>query len=170
MNKISLLLLVFFCATTAVSAQNKAIRVNTLSLATATLNAGVDIGVSQKWSVDGTIMWNPVLNNSSAISIGAKRWRFEPNVGWFWGVHSTGARYNMNRREGYSVGIGSSVGYSWILSKRWSLSLEGGIGFFYMKDRQLVPEMSTTEDIVYRHRKQVVVAPSRLEVGFSYLF
>ncbi len=156
--------------TTIASAQYVAVKVNTLALATATVNIGVDVAVGGKWSADGAVMWNPVLNNSAALTLGAKRWRFEPNVGWFLGVHSSVAKYNLNERKGYLAGVGSSVGYSWVLSKRWSFSLEGGIGVFYLYDKRLLPDIPATEDIIYRHHKQVVVAPSRLDVGFSYLF
>ncbi|MFR9554282.1 MAG: DUF3575 domain-containing protein [Rikenellaceae bacterium] len=152
------------------SAQYTAVRVNTLALATGTLNAGVDVAVSDKWSVDVSAMWSPVLNNATSLTAGVRRWRFEPSVGWFWGMHTSTAYYDIKDKIGWVVGAGSSVGYSWILSKRWNFALEGGLGVFYIYDKWLVPDTSPLEDIIIRHRKRVMLLPSKFEVSFSYLF
>ena len=42
------------------TAQNCAVRVNTLGLATGTLNAGVDITISDTWSIDLSAYYNPI--------------------------------------------------------------------------------------------------------------
>ena len=162
--------MLFALTTTVASAQYTSVRVNTLALATATLDAGVDVAVSPKWSVGASAIWSPLLNHSTALSLNAKRWRFEPNVGWFWGMHLASARYKVDNKIGWAVGGGSSIGYSWILTKRWNFSLEGGLGVFYLHDRWLVPDTSPLEDIIIRHRKRVMLLPSKLEVSFSYLF
>ncbi|MFR9505996.1 MAG: DUF3575 domain-containing protein [Rikenellaceae bacterium] len=152
------------------SAQFTAVRVNTLALATGTLNAGVDVTVSDKWSIDVAGSWNPIFDHSTAITAGVKRWRFEPNVGWFWGAHSTYSAFEFDKAVGFAVGAGSSLGYSWILSRRWNFSVEGGLGLFFVHDRWLVPDTSLLEDIVIRHRKRVMLLPSKVEASFSYLF
>ncbi len=63
MKKIILALLLLICFSTA-KAQYTAVRVNTLALATGTINAGVDIALSDKWSLDISSVWNPFLDNS----------------------------------------------------------------------------------------------------------
>lgn len=169
MKKIFITMLFAMCSYMA-SAQYTSIKVNTLHLATGTINLGVDVTIAPKWSVGASAMWNPFLEHSTALTIGAKRWRFESNVGWFIGMQSTAARYTIKKKEGFAVGAGSSIGYAWILSKRWNFSLEGGLGIFYVHDKWLLPDTPATEDIIIRHRERVMLLPSKLEVSFSYLF
>ncbi|MFI3265249.1 MAG: DUF3575 domain-containing protein [Rikenellaceae bacterium] len=169
MKKIIFIMLLSL-TTSVASAQYTAVKVNTIALATGTLNAGVDVAVSEKWSIGVAGSWNPILDHSTAITAGVKRWRFEPNVGWFWGVHSVYSSFEFNEKIGFAVGAGSSVGYSWILSRRWNFSLEGGLGLFFIHDRWLLPDTSPLEDIIIRHRKRVMLLPSKVEASFSYLF
>lgn len=171
--------LLFAMTVNAVSAQHAAVRVNALGWATGTINAGIDVAVSPKWSVDVSGYWNPFATNHLRTNIlmatvGVRRWRIEPHEGFFWGAHTSGARYNIGNRnaryKGWLAGVGSSIGYSWILSKRWNFTLEGGLGVFYMKDTRWYPNRSPLDDFVLHHYRRVVVAPSKLEVSFSYLF
>ena len=94
--------------------------------------------------------------------------------GAVWGLHSTLAKYKVGnsrtRYNGWTTGIGSSVGYSWMLAKRWNLTLEGGVGIYYMDDLRWHPDPSPYEVIRYEHCRRVVLAPSKIEVAFSYLF
>lgn len=107
-------------------------------------------------------------------TVAVRRWRFEPHVGLFYGIHATAAKYkvgNTGRRYyGWTGGAGASVGYCWMLSRRWNFSLEGGLGVFYMRDTLWHPDSSSLEDILLRHCKRVILAPSKIEVAFSYLF
>lgn len=178
MKKIFVLLLLALLAHT-VQAQHTAARVNALGLAAGTLNAGVDVAVSDKWSVDVSGYWNPIATDNISMkvlagTVGMRRWRFEPHTGLFWGVHSTVARYRVgndrNRYNGWTVGAGSSVGYSWMLARRWNFSLEGGLGVFYMDDTRWNPRPSPVEDVLLRHYRRVVLAPSKLEASFSFMF
>ena len=95
-------------------------------------------------------------------------------MGLFWGLHSTLAKYKVGNRRtrynGWTTGIGSSVGYSWMLAKRWNLTLEGGVGIYYMDDLRWHPDPSSYEAIRYEHCRRVVLAPSKIEAAFSYLF
>lgn len=80
-----MLVLVMGVVVTA-SAQNSAVRVNTLGIATGTINAGLDVGVSARWSVEGSVYWNPIKgggfrSQGAAFSLGARYWRYEPHVG-----------------------------------------------------------------------------------------
>lgn len=161
------------------SAQYSAVRVNALALATGTLNAGVDIAVTEKWSVDASAYWNPISTDNlrmkvSGCVVGVRRWRFEPHVGLFWGIHSALAQYrigNRNKRyNGWTVGIGSSVGYSWMLARRWNFSLEGGWGLYYINDTRWPAHPASTEDVTVRHYRRFVLAPAKLEASFSFMF
>lgn len=157
------------------NAQYSAIRVNTLGLATGTINVGVDVAVADKWSIDFSAYYNPIPKiNTLAFTAGVRRWRFEPHVGAFWGLHSTTARYdignNTNHYKGWLSGVGATYGYSWMLSTRWNFTLEGGLGVFYMQDKKQARYTPPMDDIFIYHYRRVVVAPSKLEISFSYLF
>lgn len=174
-----IIILLFVLSANIASAQYTAVRVNALGFATGTVNAGVDIAIANKWSVDVSGYWNPIETDALrtkilAVTAGVRRWRFEPHVGFFWGLHTTAAKYKVGRKDtrynGWLAGIGSSVGYSWMLSKRWNFSLEEGLGVFYMKDTRWNPNTSPLDDVVLHHYRRVVIAPSKLEVSFSYLF
>ncbi len=162
--------MLFAVVSYAASAQYTSIRVNTLALTTASLDAGIDVAVSPKWSIGASAMWIPLLDHSTAISLNAKRWRFEPNVGWFLEINSTVARYKVDEKRGWVAGAGAALGYSWILSKRWNFSLSGGLGLYYVHDKWLVLDTSPIEDIIIRHRERLMLLPSKFEVSFSYLF
>ncbi len=170
MKKLFITFILICVATTVTHAQYTAVRVNALALATGTLNAGVDVAMTEKLSLDISAMWSPTIHNATYLSTGVRRWRFEPNVGWFYGGHGAVARYKKDDKIAFIGGVGTSIGYSWILSSRWNFSLEGGIGLFYVHDKWLVPDTSYLEDIIIRHRNRIIAAPSKAEVSFSYLF
>lgn len=161
------------------SAQYTTIRVNALGVLTGTINVAADVAFSDKWSVDVSGYWNPIATekiqmNVLAGIVGVRRWHFEPHVGFFYGAHATIAQYkigNADRRyHGWLSGAGVSVGYCWMLSRRWNVSLEGGLGIFYMQDTLWNPNASPLDDIFLRHYQRIVFAPSKIEVAFSYLF
>ena len=126
-------LLLFVLAANAAPAQDAAVRVNALALATGTLNAGVDVTVSRKWSITASGYWNPIATDNLRMqvlagTVGVRRWRCEPHAGLFWGLHTGMARYRVgngcNRYNGWTAGAGSSVGYTWRVARRWSIALE----------------------------------------------
>ena len=60
--------------------------------------------LAEKWSVDVSGYWNPISTESLranilAATVGVRRWRFEPHVGLFWGLHSTLAKYKVGNRR-----------------------------------------------------------------------
>ena len=179
MKKLFIALLFALATGATASAQYTTVRTNVLGLATGTVNVGVDVAVADKWSVDVSGYWNLISTerlqfNVLVGTVAVRRWRFEPHVGLFYGIHATAAKYkvgNTGRRYyGWTGGAGASVGYCWMLSRRWNFSLEGGLGVFYMRDTLWHPDSSSLEDILLRHCKRVLLAPSKIEVAFSYLF
>ena len=172
------MVLLFACVGSA-HAQYTTVRVNGLALLTGTLNAGVDIMVNPRWSIDGTAAWKPIETNTFrskaiAFSFGVRYWRFEPHVGPFIGIHSASAiydvKYTKDYRKGWMSGIGVSYGYSRLLSNRWNITAELGLGCFYMRDKRQEYYTSLYEDLYIYHYRRVVLAPSRAEIGISYLF
>lgn len=143
------------------------------------VNVGVDAAVADKWTLDLSAYWNPVNSDSFscrlyAAQIGTKRWLYEAFVGHFIGSQLTYGNYlyGGSRRyyKGGMAGLGFSYGYAWLLSKRWNVTAEIGIGVFYMKDTRRDRIPPEYESIFIHHYKRWVVGPSRAEISFNYLF
>ena len=72
--------------------------------------------------------------------------------------------------KGHAYGLGVSYGYAWMLSKRWNIALEAGVGLFHTEDIRRDPTISDREDeYIYRYRRWTL-APSKMELSFSYIF
>lgn len=138
--------------------QNVAVKTNLLYDATATINAGVEIGLAPRWTVDLSGNFN-----GWEISDGNKwkHWMVQPEARYwfcdrfsrhFLGVHAHGGQYNVggmdlgfsmlgtdfsklkdHRYQGWFAGGGIAYGYAWALGKHWNLEFEVGIGYSYTK-------------------------------------
>ena len=131
-------------------------KTNALYDATATLNLGMEIGLSQRWSVDisgNYNAWNPVEGSRW------KHWLIQPELrfwtcdrfaGHFLAVHAIGGQYNFGglknnitignadfsqltdyRFQGWAGGAGIAYGYAWVLSRHLNLEAEVGAGYIY---------------------------------------
>lgn len=140
-------------------AQNVAIKTNLLTdAALLTANLGVEVGLAPKWTLDvsGNV-------NAWELSDGKKwkHWLVQPEArywfcqrfsGHFIGAHVLGGQFNIGhinlpfkflgtdfrelkdyRWQGWMVGAGVVYGYTWILSKKWSLEGEIGLGWIYSR-------------------------------------
>ena len=153
----SLLIAGLFLCLSAKS-QNIAIKTNLLYDATATINAGVEVGLAQRWTLDVSGNYN---NWKMSGNRQWKHWFFQPEarywfcnkfIGHFLGIHTHGGRYNIcnlvngikflgtdfselshKRYQGWFVGAGVAYGYSWVLSKHWNLEFELGVGYAYSR-------------------------------------
>ena len=95
-------------------------------------------------------------------------------VGHFVGGQLSYVGYDLGSRtrryDGRAYGIGFSYGYAWMLSKRWFVILEAGIGLYRTRDTRRDPTVGDWDDEYIYHYRRWTLAPSRLEVSFSYLF
>ena len=95
-------------------------------------------------------------------------------VGHFLGQHLTYVSYDLGSRtkryKGHAYGLGVSYGYAWMLSKRWNVALEAGVGLYHTRDTRRDPTVSDWEDEYIYHNRRWTLAPTKLEVSFSYLF
>ncbi|MBD9134132.1 MAG: DUF3575 domain-containing protein [Alistipes indistinctus] len=57
-----------------------------------------------------------------------------------------------------------------MLSKRWSLIAEIGLGLYYIRDDERDGYTSWSDDELIRRNRRFAVGPSKAEIGFSYLF
>lgn len=161
------------------AAQIFAVRANALAVCSATLNVGAEVALTDNWSLELSGCWNPVKTaslsmNFHAVQLGGRYWFYESFVGHFLGQHLTYISYDLGSRtkryKGNAYGLGVSYGYAWMLSKRWNIALEAGIGLFHTEDTRRDPTVSDWEDeYIYRYRRWTL-APTKLEVSFSYIF
>lgn len=159
MKKIIILLLALVVSVGVAKAQDFAVKTNLLYDATLTANAGIEIGVTPKWSVDLSGNFN-----AWTLSHGKKwkHWLVQPELrywfcdafaGHFVGAHALAGQYNAGhidmgaleflglgfsdlkerRHQGWYGGLGVAYGYSWILSKHFNLEAELGLGWIYTK-------------------------------------
>lgn len=135
-------------------AQIFAVRADALAALTGTLHLGGEVSVADKWSVEASGYWNPVKSSSlsmnfHAVQIGSRYWLYESFVG----VSSAGSSpmwttpsaARTKRYDGRAYGIGISYGYAWMLSKRWFVTVEAGVGLYRTTDTRRDPTVGDWE-------------------------
>lgn len=161
------------------AAQIFAVRADALAALTGTLHLGAEVSVADRWSVEASGYWNPVKTPSlsmsfHAVQLGSRYWFYESFVGHFVGGQLSYVGYDLGSRtrryDGRAYGIGFSYGHAWMLSKRWFVTLEAGLGVYCTKDTRRDPTVGDWDDEYIYHSRRWTLAPSRLEVSFSYLF
>ncbi len=144
----------FLGGMTPSKAQNMAIKTNLLYDISATVNAGIEIGLAPQWTLDvsGNLnAWN--WNDHTKW----KHWMIQPEARYwlcdrfsrhFVGAHLIGGAYNFggidnklsflgsdfsllteNRYQGHAFGIGAAYGFAFVLSRYFNLELEAGLGY-----------------------------------------
>ncbi len=140
-------------------AQQVALKNNLVYDATLTPNLALELGTGMKTTLELGVGYNPFEFNDGKQW---KHWLVQPEFrywfcerfnGTFLGVHALGGEYSFAktnwpfavfddlkdyRYEGWYAGGGVSVGYQWILSKRWSVEATVGLGYarvYYEKYR-----------------------------------
>lgn len=142
-------------------AQNKTwtgVKTNAVYDATTTVNLGLEVGLSQRWSLDlsGNYNgWDPI--NGSRW----KHWMVQPELrfwtcdrfaGHFVAMHAIGGQYNFggikndirigkadlslltdSRFQGWAGGIGFAYGYAWVLGRHLNIEAEIGAGYIYTR-------------------------------------
>lgn len=157
--------------------QEIAVKSNVAYWATTTLNAGVEMGIAPKMSIDLTGTYNPfTFRDNKKI----RHWMVQPELrywtcqrfaGHFFGVHGHYGQYNGGlktyRYQGWLAGAGVSYGYQWIIGKRWNLEAEIGVGYAYLKyDKYL--RQKCEKFIEKDHRNYI--GPTKLSISFMYFF
>ena len=140
------------------NAQEWGLKTNLIYDATATINAGLEVGLAPKWSLDVSGNFNGWTIDGRKL----KHWLVQPELrywfcdrfqGHFLGAHLLGSMYNIGyidtdmtlffgndlsklkdrRYQGYAAGCGIAYGYAWALSRHFNLELEVGIGYVYTR-------------------------------------
>ncbi len=154
--KFYLFLLFGLLLTLGAKGQNIAVKTNLLYDATTSMNLGLEVALSEKWTLDLSGNWNPWQFSDNKKW---KHWLAQPEArywtchkfgGHFFALHLLGGQYNMgniknlpdflgtnfsnlekHRYEGWGAGAGIGYGYAWMLGKHWNLEVELGLGVIY---------------------------------------
>ena len=191
--KLCVALLMALFAGMFASAQKVALKTNLLYDATATVNAGIEIGLAPRWTLDISGNFNDWTMSHNRkwkhwlVQPEARYWGCERFSGHFIGIHAHGGEYNFgnlkngikflgsdfskltdNRYQGWYVGGGLSYGYAWIQGKHWNLEAELGIGYIYTRfDKYPCAECGEKieEDASHHY-----FGPTKLALSIVYLF
>lgn len=123
-----------------------------------TPNIGVEVALSQRWSVElsgGVNAWN--LSNGRKwkhvlLQPEVRYWPCDAMSGHFFALHALGGPFNIGnigiaerilgnssdkngafRYQGWGAGAGIAYGYSLILGRHWNLEAELGLGFIHAR-------------------------------------
>ena len=188
-----LFLLIFaLAAVVGAKAQNVAIKTNLLSDGFANVNAGLEVGIAKRWTLDLTGDYN-------AWDINGHKWRHwlaQPEFRYwfcnrfsahFLGFHAIGGEYNFANiknnvsflgsdfsglteylYQGWGVGAGIAYGYAWVLGKHWNLEAEIGIGYIYTRyDTYQCNECGRR---ISENQPHHYVGPTKAVINLVYLF
>lgn len=149
-KQFSLLLLLLLSFTVSISGQQVALKTNVLFLAPASPNAGVEISIGKKFSVDIWGTYNPwMFNNKMHLNFylaqpELRYWFCRKFEGHFIGLHGHYGRFdigqipfipNLQQHElrGTLYGGGLSYGYHWAIGRHWGLEATIGGGYARME-------------------------------------
>jgi len=175
-----------------IGAQKVALKNNLLYDAALTPNAGVEIGLSPKWTLELTGQLNAWTVKGRrwkhwAVQPSARYWFCDRFAGHFVGVHAHGGQYNIGgfngrlhflgtdlrklaggRYQGWFVGGGISYGYAWILNRHWNLEAEIGVGYSYTRYDRF--RCAGCGKKVEEDKPHHYVGPTKAAINIVYLF
>lgn len=139
-------------------AQNRvAIKSNLLYDVLLSPNLGVEVGVAPKWSLELSGNFNDWRVDGHSwkhwfVQPEARYWFCERFGGHFLALHAIAGEYNFGnmknsvsflgsdfsklgdrRYQGWGAGLGVGYGYTWMLSRHWSMEAEIGVGWIYTR-------------------------------------
>lgn len=174
-------------------AQNAAVKTNLVYDALANVNAGVEVGLAPKWTLD-------VSGNFNGWDMSHdrkwKHWLVQPELrywfcdrfaGHFLGLHLHGGQYNVgglknsieflgtdfsklsdHRFQGWFAGAGIAYGYTWVLGRHWNLEAEIGIGYSYSVSDKF--ECVGCGRKVEEDKDHHYVGPTKAAINLVYVF
>lgn len=186
-------LLCAVCFSHNAAAQDFAVKTNLLYDATLTINAGAEIQLSPKWSLDLSGNYNPwTLSDGKKwkhwlIQPEARYWFCEALGGHFIGAHLLAGEYNMgqwghgfkflnndarpladHRYQGWFAGAGIAYGYTWLLNRHWSIEAEIGFGWAYT--RYDTYECKDCGRKIKSNQVHNYVGPTKAAINLVYVF
>lgn len=187
----SLLLLTGLFATQS-HGQHAALKSNLAMDALASVNAGVELGLSRRVTLDLSGQYN----GWTVRGYKWKHWLAQPEArywfcdrfsGHFLGLHALGGQYNVghipnhvrflgsdfgrlsdHRVQGWAAGGGLSYGYAWVLGRHWNFEAELGVGYAYT--RYDVFECAGCGRRTSSDRAHHYVGPTKAALSLVYVF
>ena len=182
MYRLRLFMIVAVCFCSIESfAQFYSVRTNILGLATGNLNAEFGMTLNKKYSLHFPIQYTPFIYNHSSktkfqnltVLPGIRYWFRESFRDPFVALSLIASQYNIGnlwdkyRYEGWGVGTGLSVGWTYPMSPRWNFEWELGLAALWaIYDKSLCK----TCGYKYEHESKVYLIPHRVAFNLIYLF
>lgn len=170
-----------------------AIKSNILYDLTATISAGIEVGLAPRWSIDVSGNFNAwTMKNDRRwkhylVQPEVRYWLCDRFMGHFLALHLHGGQYNFggiknsinflgtnlsnlttHRYQGWLAGAGVGYGYAFVLGRHWNLELEAGIGYAYTVFDEF--ESAGCGRKVNTDLNHHYFGPTKLAVNFVYLF
>ncbi len=152
-----LLMAILFLSVVSTFSAQVSLKTNLLSDATLSPDLGLELPLHKKWSLDISGNFNGWTVDGHRwrhwiAQPELRYWLCERSTGHFFGLHIFGGQYNVgnidmnfkllgtdfsklkdSRYQGWYGGAGIAYGYTWILSRHWSMEAEIGIGWSYTR-------------------------------------
>ena len=154
-----------------------AVKSNLLYDALLTANAGVELRIAPKWSLDLSGNYNGWRLSHGRqwkhwlVQPEARRWFKESMNGHFLAAHVFGGQFNTTlrgaRRQGWGAGAGIGYGYAWHFAHNWGLEAELAVGYArYSYDKFPCTECGRK----IAHNSRNYFGPTKAAVNIVYYF
>lgn len=185
-RRYTLLFILLLVSVLGLRAQTVAVKTNAVGWASASFNAGAEVRIANRWTGGINLSYNPWTFNDNRkwkhfyVSPEVRYWLCSTFAGHFFGVNLIYAHYNagnvtfplgMNRQlrderhQGDLGAVGLFYGYSWMLSPRWSLEAEIGLGYGYANYKRYdCPKCGTYRGTADKH----MLMPTKAAVSIIY--
>lgn len=157
-------------------AQRVGIKTNALGWLGASPNLGVEFRPSRHFTLNIELLGSPLktdkLRTQHCTFIPEVRYWFSarPQAGHFLGINALASVYhfawNDMTHRGDAFGAGVTYGYSWVLSRRWSLEATAGVGLLHQRDMKFPTGTAEPEQ---PNNSKTRLAPTKLGVSFVYI-
>ena len=188
-----LILLVCLMTTTLFSFGQVAVKTNVAMDALAIPNAGIEVGLGKKLTLDVPVYYNPwkqvawreqddKLFKLFMVQPELRYWLCDKFNGHFFGIHGMGGAYNTTgidlpfspfgdlgdyRYKGHFYGGGVSYGYQHIFSRHWSLEATLGVGYALVRYKKYPCEECAKR---IGKGKENYFGPTRAALNLIYVF
>lgn len=170
MRKIPVMLAVILLPLQA-AAQIFSLTADMAAIPTGSLDAGVGAALGKGHTLSTEVLIRPVYPLRMFYIRGVcRKYRNTVGTGPFIGVSGGYFNFSDGDRYGEGLGLGASVGYRFIVSKRIDLSLEAGTTLAAVRDNRYIRTPGPYEPDFERTGHMLVLMPFPLSFKIHYLF
>ncbi len=175
--KCSLLALALVAGAGGVQAQRVAVKTNALYWLTASPNLGVEFRMSRHISLNIEAAGNPFTIKDyklrhATFNPELRYWfSARPQAGHFVGLMGFASAYDLHLKSrhynGDAYGVGLTYGYSFVLSKHWSMEATAGLGVLRYREKKYRDGEQAPNGV---NHTGFAPAPMKLGLTFVYIF